>query len=259
MTAELTTRPDRSPMALIEAAIEKGLLPDQLGKLMDLQERWERNRAAERFADALTAFQRECPQIEKKKPGSSTKDQNGNSKGPAYFYAPYEEVMAVAGPIMVRHNIVATFTTQHTDKGLCVTCRIRVGIHAEETTLEIARPLGNKMTSDPQLDGINLSYAKRYSLCAALNIVCRDEDRDGDQVMATLSDPQIAELVPMVESLSEAGALDMAKFLEWSGSDKVQTMHPSKFADALRMAKSKLAKSEAARTILATKMKAGEP
>lgn len=224
MTAELTTRPDRSPMALIEAAIEKGLLPDQLGKLMDLQERWERNRAAEKFAGAITSFQQDCPIIHKSKAGGKTK--TGDT---AYFYAPYDEIMRVVGPIMVRHGIVATFTTEEIPTGLRITCRIRVGIHSEATDFSLPIPTGNSLVNATQLMAQALSYAKRYSLSAALNIVTTDEDNDAGGMLDTL----IAEEVKDLESAMEAKNMPLAAFLKFAQAETIESIPRKEFGRLL--------------------------
>lgn len=183
--------PPLNPLALIQQAITAGMDPDKLGKLMELEERWTRNRAAEVFAQAITAFQRECPQIEKKKAGGKPR----NSDQAAYYYATYEHLMSIVGPVMARHNIVATFTIDDAEAGcIKITCRIRVGIHQETTTLTVPIPQGNPLVNASQLMGQAISYAKRYSLSAALNIVTKDEDNDGADLLDTLIAEEVAEI-----------------------------------------------------------------
>ena len=76
--SELQKAEAPNPLAMLQKCIDNGTPIDQLGKLMDLAERWEKSRAAERFAQAITAFQAECPQIDKWKSGADGK----------YNYAP---------------------------------------------------------------------------------------------------------------------------------------------------------------------------
>lgn len=82
----LAVRP-ADPMAIIQAALERGVDHDQLGKLLDLQERHERHRAAETFGDAVADFQRRCPPVHKGRKVASM----------GYVFASYDDVMAVAG------------------------------------------------------------------------------------------------------------------------------------------------------------------
>ncbi len=222
-----------NPHVLIKAAIDRGVLPDHLGKLMDLAERWERNRAADRFATAITAFQRECPQIEKKKAGGETKGGKV-----AYMFAPYEEIMRVAGPIMARHEIVATFTCERSDIGITITCRIRVGTHQEVTTLPMPIPRGNQLVNESQLMAQAVAYGKRYALSAALNIVTCDEDNDGIKCLDTLIASEVADL----RTAMKAKNMPEEAFLRWAGVDSIEQIerrHFPKCVDTINRSKRK--------------------
>jgi len=78
MTTELTVQ-QQTPMALIQMAVQANADPDKLGKLMDLQERWEAKQAADAFGQALADFQSECPPVHK---GRSI--DLGRGAGPRY-------------------------------------------------------------------------------------------------------------------------------------------------------------------------------
>lgn len=228
MTADLQPV-QNDPASLLRLAIEKGMDPEQLGKLLDLQREWSRDRAAEGFATALTAFQRECPQIDKWKAGNKAK------------YAPYETVMAVAGPIMVKYGIVASFTTEDkgADAGLWITCRVRVGTHAEDTNLPIpsAETAGvvNKAINDAQAMGVRVSYGKRYALCAALNIVTRDEDEDGMAAGLKLNRDQVGILNDLIARCQQAGQFkSLSSFCNWlvEGAADLSQIPQTKFGQA---------------------------
>src|SRR5688500_7163370 len=92
---ELTTTPtETNPLALLQTAVERGLDPDQLGKLMDLQERWERNLALKAYAESLNAVQRELPAIIK-----DAVNPHNRSR-----YAKLETIQNVAKPIYTSHG-----------------------------------------------------------------------------------------------------------------------------------------------------------
>jgi len=88
-----------TPMALMEAAIEKGVEPDQLSKLMDLQERYEANQARRAFANALADFQARCPTILKSK------------RADRYSYAPLDEVLRTIRPHLDAAGLSVRFST----------------------------------------------------------------------------------------------------------------------------------------------------
>lgn len=174
-----------SPLTLLHTALEKGVDPDRLGKLMDLAERWEENRASKAFADAITKFQKLCPPIHKSQ-------MAGKSDGRMqYKFASYDDVMYVAGPILADCGIAISFTTDPSEHGLKATCRVRVGTHYEDHTLTV--PIPDMRVNGTQQFGAALTYAKRYVLCAALNIVVTNEDDDASSQNGKQAAPQPAQ------------------------------------------------------------------
>ena len=59
--------PSVDPSTLLVRAVDQGLDVDQLGKLMELQERWESNQARKAFNVAMATFQSLVPRITKAK------------------------------------------------------------------------------------------------------------------------------------------------------------------------------------------------
>jgi hypothetical protein len=227
-TAIATTepKPATNPMALIQAAIERGIDPDQLGKLMDLQERHERNRAAETFGTAIAEFQRRCPRVHKGRKVDA---------GPLrYQYASFDDVMYQAGPHLSACGIALSFSTEANDKGIRVTVKVRVGIHAEESTLDV--PVPDMKVNGTQRYGAALSYAKRYALCAALNIVVTDDvDDDANSCFDPITDEQEIEIAELIE----AKGADKAKFLAWMGVTRIIDIPASDFNKAVVALRSK--------------------
>jgi hypothetical protein len=209
---------EATPMALIQAAIEKGYAPDQLSALMDLQERFERNRAAEAFGAAITKFQQDCPPVHK--------SRSVNAGQLNYNFAGYEDVMRIAGPHLAECGIALGFSTENREKGIRVTLRIRVGIHAEESTLDV--PIPDMRVNDTQRYGAALSYAKRYALCAALNIVVTDEDDDAQSCIDPLTGEQALE----IEDLLDQHGLDKERFKKFMGVDLIGNIPSRDYAKA---------------------------
>ena len=222
---------EANPMALLQAAIDKGVNPDQLEKLIALQERWDRSRAAERFAEAISGFQRECPVVLKQR----TAKIRGSRGDYSYNFADYSDVMAVAGPALSRHGIVVTFTTELKDRLLGVTCRVRVGTHVEETHLDL--PIPNMSVNDAQQFGAAVSYGKRYVLCAALNVVVSDGLDDDAHALDRITREQADEIRRL---LVETGA-DERAFLDWAdgGIPAVEQMTKQFYPKAIDMFRQK--------------------
>ena len=59
VTAIVPTKQEPTPMSILAKAVEMGADVDKLTKLMDLQERWERNEAKKAFDAALAACRHE--------------------------------------------------------------------------------------------------------------------------------------------------------------------------------------------------------
>jgi len=220
-----------TPMALIEMAVNSDADPDKLEKLMELQERWEANRAAEAFGQALADFQAECPPVHK---GRSI--DLGRGAGPRY--AGLDDIMAVAQPIMSKHGLSVTYSAAIDDGRLHATCTVRKGRHSEAS--EITLPVPQQMkVNDTQKMGAAFSYAKRYALCAALNITVTDQDVDASNLnFDTITDNQAMALGELLDQLPENRRAD---FLKWLGVGDVADIAANKYKQALAALKKAVA------------------
>lgn len=214
-----------TPMALIAAAIEKGYAPDQLSALMDLQERHERNEAARQFAEALTRFQSRCPRI--------AKDRTAGSGAYSYQFASYDDVMAGISGLLAECGLCLSFSTTTHEKGLRVTLTIRCGTHTQDNTLDVSIP--EMKVNDTQKYGAALSYAKRYALCAALNIVVTDEDNDAAGMSETITEEQCVRIQEWIAQKN----VNAKKFLEWLGVESLSEIPASKYSMAIDALKRK--------------------
>lgn len=210
-------------MGLIHMAVQGNADPDKLGKLMDLQERWEAKRAADAFGQALAGFQAECPPVHK---GRSI--DLGSGAGPRY--AGLDDIMAVAQPILSKHGLSVSYSASIDDGKLHATCTIRKGCHSETSDITLPVPTQMKV-NDTQKMGAAFSYAKRYALCAALNITVTDQDVDAAGLESEpITDNQAFALD---ELLSKLPANRQADFLKWLGVKDVGDTPASKYTQAL--------------------------
>lgn len=215
-----------SPMALLQQAVSQNMDPQQLLQLTDLYERWAKNDAASKFGEAISEFQRRCPRIHK--------ERKVNAGPLNYQYASFDDVMREAGPHLAACGLAVSFSTDSTDKGIRVTCRVRHGIHAEDHTLEV--PIPDMKVNQTQRYGAALNYAKRYALCAALNIVVTDDvDDDANSVYETIDDQQELEITALID---EKG-VDRARFLAWMGVEKITDIAARDYHKAMTALRSK--------------------
>lgn len=232
------------PMTSIERMIEKGIPPEKLGAYMDLVKQYQADRAAEAFAVAIRRFQEDMPAVEKRNPVYG-KDA---SRGPQYYFADYDDIMSIAQPLLSAYGIVPTYDTDTIAGGLKIVCRIRVGVHQETTSFVLPMPTIPNANGS-QIAGAALSYAKRYALCAALNIRVKGEDSDGQGLQDGLSDAQNEELNKLLMRCHALYLPDewFDKFWMWvhpgsDGTKRMAEMNPKDFPRAVKWLTDYLAK-----------------
>lgn len=141
----------------------------KLERIADLYERLERKRASAEFDAAMAEMQPELPAIA----------ERGNAAG-RYTYALWEDVNTAIKPVLHKHGFALTFRTDFTN-GITVTAVLshRSG-HREETAITLqADKSGNK--NDVQAAASSVSYGKRYTAGALLNLTSHGEDDDAYQ------------------------------------------------------------------------------
>jgi ERF superfamily protein len=214
-----------TPMLLIDRALERGHDP---GKLYELAQQWKRDIAAERFATQLARFQAACPQIQK-----TRQIDLGGGKGP--LYASLDDIMHQIKPLLAECGLAVTYSAGITDGGqLTAKCLIHHGTHVEES--EITLPVPSQMrVNDTQKMGAALSYAKRYALCAALNIIVSDEDRDGEGLCETIDEDHVASLREWIADTES----NEAAFLKFMGVKSLAEIPAKDFAKAFEALKRK--------------------
>lgn len=207
-----------TPMSIIAQMVQTGGDPAQLEKMMDLQERWQRNSAAAAFAQALAKFQSICPPIHK------------GRRADRFSFAGLDDIMAVIRPILAQCGLSVSFDVEHQAESntINICCITKCGIHEHRTRLACPVPKELKVNSTQQY-GAAMSYAKRYALCAALNIVVTDEDVDASNVTSDfITADQVKELHDLLtQTNSNVGA-----FLQWIGVEELAALPASKYATA---------------------------
>ena len=194
--------PEPTPLLLIQQGIDAKISPRDMKDLFDLQVRYEQRLAEQAYADAITAFQADCPPIRK----------NATNPHSKKSYADYEGVMRTITPLLRKHKIVITFDTAESDGKMTTTCRVRVGTVEKTTTITLPVDAASKMMNATQAGGAAMSYGRRYALAAALNLIYTDEDTDALPADSCITDAELAELR---RALVAAGQ-EPGPFLDWA-------------------------------------------
>jgi hypothetical protein len=213
-----------------KAAADPNCDIEKMERLMQMHERIEARRAESEFNTDLAALQTELPSI----------GERGDAAG-RYTFALWEDINAAIKPILSRYGFALSFRTDFAD-GIAVTGVLshRSG-HSERTTMKLpADPSGNK--NAVQAVASSVSYGKRYTAGALLNLTSHGEDDDAHRAtVPTITEEQAAKLREWIASTSS----DEAKFCEAMGVATVETIPAKRFLDALAALQKKASKAKA--------------
>lgn len=217
-----------TPMEMLDRALASGAAPETLGKLMDLQERWEKNQARKEFDAAIAAAKAEIKPVVRNKEGHNSKR-----------YVDFAAIARAVDPIITRHGLSYRFRSDQGDR-ISVTCILSHSAgHYEETTLTgPADTSGSKNAI--QAIGSTLTYLQRYSLVQMLGIAASDDD-DGDAagIGEYVNEAQLKELLKLAD---DVGA-DKIKFCKYKNYPSFAEIPAKKFAEAKSALEAKRAKS----------------
>lgn len=223
---EVQTVADVSPMmAMIDrAARDPAVDIDKLERLMAMKERHDAQEAQREFDNAMADMQPKLPSI----------GERGNAAG-RYTFALWEDINSVVKPILQQHGFALTFRTSFVD-GVAVTGVLshRAG-HREETSITLpADGSGNK--NAVQAVASSVSYGKRYTASALLNLTTHGEDDDAYKaVEESITEAQEIQLSEMLEATGS----DKAKFLKFFKVNGLSELPAKKFQQAFGMLKAK--------------------
>lgn len=197
-----------TPMDMISRALDQGLSDEQLGRFMDLNDRWQADQARKDFVHAMTSF--------KSEPLRVTRDKHvsyGSGSGKtSYSHVSLAHLVDAAVAGLSKYGLSHRWETTQEDSRISVTCVItHENGHSERTTLS-ASPDTSGGKNSIQAVGSTVTYLQRYTLMAALGLAASDMDNDGAVTdVALITQGQVLDLEALIE---ESGA-DRAKLLDW--------------------------------------------
>jgi hypothetical protein len=163
-----------SPAAMMLAAQQRGASPEQIEKMMALQERWEANEARKAYNVAFAAFKAEAVQIVRNR---SVTD--GPLKGKAY--AELFSVVKALTPALSRHGLSASWKLTKDERDwMEVTCTLRHVAGHEESVSMGGPPDAGGAKNAIQARASTKSYLERYTLKAICGVAEGGEDDDGN-------------------------------------------------------------------------------
>jgi len=135
------------------------------------------------FAEAFTEALAEMPQI--------GKDKTADMGNYSYKYADLNTILEAVKPVLAKHGLTVAQSTVNIDSKVGVETRIYHESGHVETFGPLVLPAGN----NAQGYGSAITYARRYSLTAALGIA-PDEDDDGAEAVKAQQAPQRKDVEP---------------------------------------------------------------
>lgn len=166
------TEPDQ----LIRLAVEKDLDVEKLEKLLQLQERWQKEQARIAFFEALAHFQSIVPEIPKSK-NVTYRTEKGTT---SYNYAPLGEIDKTIKEAMKECGLSKRWEFKTQDGCIECTCVVSHSAgHSERTTMVAGFDTSGGKNSI-QSRGSAMTYLQRYTFIGAVGISTADEDNDGN-------------------------------------------------------------------------------
>lgn len=166
---------------------------DKMERLMGMYERIESRRAQAEFAADLAEMQDTLPSI----------GERGNAAG-RYTYALWEDINAAIKPIMKRFGFALSFRTDCSNRVSVTGVLTHRSGHREETTINLpADSSGNK--NAVQAVASSVSYGKRYTASALLNLTSHGED---DDAFASVTGFDISEWSAAINGATDKTELD---------------------------------------------------
>lgn len=225
-----------SPAALMLKAMAGGMDLDKLERFMLLQEKYEANQARKAYTAAMSDFKKAPPEIEKDR-HVEYKTTSGTTK---YDHASLGNVTAKINAALGEHGLSAAWTTDQTDKGVTVTCKItHVLGHFETTSLTAAHDSSGGKNAIQAL-GSTISYLERYTILALTGLATHDMDDDAGIVVEYIDEKQLSTILDFINSKG----IEQAKFMLYMGvesCEKIIATDYNKAISALKAAKGKAA------------------
>lgn len=214
-------------LALIEkVALDPAVNVEKMEKILNMQERILNKQAELEFNQAMAKAMAEIPSFEKSKKVEKFKGGTGNQ----FTYASFESINKQVKPIIAKYGLFINFLTDfQSDNHVMITAKItHKSGHFQETPMRFPfDPSGSK--NQIQATGSAISYGKRYTMNALLNITTHDEDDDGFSTSKTIGKNEIERIN---NGLNKSG-VELDVLCEYMGVKRLSDIKLEKYNNAL--------------------------
>lgn len=197
---ELVAPPSAAPSveSMLMLAIERGVDPANMERLVALHERVMSQRAKQAFAGAMKSFRAKCPAIVKNREALDSR------KGDAlmYRFADLSEITKIIDPILSEFGLTYTWDTDVAAGETTVTCTVSHVSGHEKSSKFTCKASGTSIMSSAQVAASGVTFGRRYSLTGVLGLTIDDDDdgrRMGVPREAPPADPNAPKVAPRAE------------------------------------------------------------
>lgn len=168
---EVIQHQENSLFALIDKALNKENIDiSVIEKMLDMQERIMNKNAEMQFNADFSIMSSDLPAVSRSKKGHNGK------------YAPIEKINEEIKPVLEKYGFAVSFSIEQNENRVTAKCILRhKGGHKEETSVTVFNDQSGSK-NPAQAVGSAITYAKRYALCAMLNISLEDVDDDAQSI-----------------------------------------------------------------------------
>jgi hypothetical protein len=171
-----------SSMGLVERALDRGCDLATIEKMMELQERYERNEARKAYDHAFAAFKAESVKIVKNITVTAG-PLNGKK------YADLFAVVSATTPALSKYGLSSFWKLTKDEPGwMEVTCILRHELGHSETVAMGGKPDIGGAKNDIQARASTKSYLERYTFLAITGQAASGEDTDGVVLSGEMKD-----------------------------------------------------------------------
>lgn len=209
-----------SPAAMMMAAMSQGASLEQVEKMMDLQERYEKREAEKAYNVAFAAFKAEAVRIIK---GREVTD--GPLRGRSY--AELHDVVDAVTPALSRHGLSASWKLTRDEKEwIEVTCTLKhTSGHSESVSMGGPPDTGGAKNA-LQARASTKSYLERYTLKAICGVAEGGDDTDGNPPPAAVP----LELLAAAREAAMGGWKSLADWIKTRTPQERAALEPESYA-----------------------------
>lgn len=167
----LTAMPEATPMHMLALAVQQGADIAKIEKLMELQERWEKNQARKAYVAAMAAFKANPPTIVKNKHVSYPLKTGGRTE---YNHATHDEVTNKIIVAMAPHGLSHNWSVRQADGFVFVKCTVTHELGYSES-VELFGPPDTSGTKSPiQAIASTVTLLQRYTLISVTGLTSEE-------------------------------------------------------------------------------------